>query len=107
MPDGLIPELASTPGRNYAAALPDRYAQATCAPRPGHDNLDGQINDEITLMDAGELKWIGQELPLDAMVAVDLMLQELAEEKVIKVRRKNHEKTTGLKQVDRILVEKL
>jgi hypothetical protein len=70
-------------------------------------SLYEQINDEITLMDAGELKWIGQELALEAMVAVDLMLQELAEEKVIKVRRKNHEKTTGLKQVDRILVEKL
>ena len=42
-------------------------------------SLYEQINDEIILMDAGELKWIGQELPLDAMVAVDLMLQELAE----------------------------
>ena len=41
------------------------------------------------------------------MVAVELLLQEMAEEKIIKVRRKNHEKTTGLKQVDRILVEKL
>ncbi len=49
----------------------------------------------------------GSTSPLEAMMAVELMLQELAEEKVIKVRRKNHEKTTGLKQVDRILVEKL
>ena len=70
-------------------------------------SLYEQISEEITLMDADEQKWIGQDLPLEAMMAVELMLQELAEEKVIKVRRKNHEKTTGLKQVDRILVEKL
>jgi len=70
-------------------------------------SLYAQISDEVTLMDDGEQKWIGQDLPLEAMVAVELMLQELAEEKVIKVRRKNHEKTTGLKQIDRILVEKL
>ena len=70
-------------------------------------SLYEQISEEITLMDAGEQKWIGQDLPLEAMMAVELRLQELAEEKVIKVRRKNHEKTTGLKQVDRILVEKL
>ena len=70
-------------------------------------SLYEQISEEITLMDAGEQKWIGQDLPLEAMMAVELMLQELAEEKVIKVRRKNHEKTTGLKQVYRILVEKL
>ncbi len=70
-------------------------------------SLYEQINDEVTLMDAGEQKWIGQDLPLEAMVAVELLLQELAEEKVIKVRRKNHEKQSGLKQVDRILVEKL
>ena len=70
-------------------------------------SLYEQISEEITLVDAGEQKWIGQDLPLEAMMAVELMLQELAEEKVIKVRRKNHEKTTGLKQVDRILVEKL
>jgi hypothetical protein len=35
------------------------------------------------------------------------MLKELDEEKVIKVRRQNREKHTGLKQVDRVLVEKL
>lgn len=58
-------------------------------------------------MDAGEQKWIGQDLPLEAMVAVELLLQEMTEEKIIKVRRKNHEKHSGLKQVDRILVEKL
>ena len=70
-------------------------------------SLYEQISDEITLMDAGEQKWIGQDLPLEAMVAVELLLQEMAEEKIIKVRHKNHEKHSGLKQVDRILVEKL
>ncbi|WP_180117691.1 hypothetical protein [Acinetobacter sp. YH12096] len=70
-------------------------------------SLYDQINDEIVLMDAGEQKWIGTDLELEAMVAVELMLQDLQEEKVIKIRRKNHEKHTGLKQVDRILVEKL
>ena len=70
-------------------------------------SLYEQISDEITLMDAGEQKWIGQDLPLEAMVAVELLLQEMAEEKIIKVRRKNHEKHSGLKQVDRILVAKL
>lgn len=70
-------------------------------------SLYEQISDEITLMDAGEQKWIGQDLPLEAMVAVELLLQEMTEEKIIKVRRKNHEKHSGLKQVDRILVEKL
>jgi len=70
-------------------------------------SLYEQINDEITLMDAGELKWIGQDLPLEAMMAVELLLQDLAAEKIIKVRRKNHEKHSGLKQIDRILVEKL
>ena len=70
-------------------------------------SLYEQISDEITLMDAGEQKWIGQDLPLEAMVAVELLLQEMAEEEIIKVRRKNHEKHSGLKQVDRILVEKL
>ncbi|MGE8540460.1 hypothetical protein [Acinetobacter sp. ANC 3813] len=70
-------------------------------------SLYDQINDEVILMDAGEQKWIGQDLPLEAMVAVELMLQNLAEEKVIKVRRKNHEKQSGTKQIDRILVEKL
>lgn len=70
-------------------------------------SLYNQINDEITLMDAGEQKWIGQDLPLESMMAVVLMLKELDEEKVIKVRRQNREKNTGLKQIDRVLVEKL
>ena len=70
-------------------------------------SLYEQINDEITLMDTGEQKWIGQDLPLEAMMAVELLLQDLAAEKIIKVRRKNHEKHSGLKQIDRILVEKL
>ena len=70
-------------------------------------SLYGQISDEITLMDAGEQKWIGQDIPLESMMAVVLMLKDLDEEKVIKVRRQNREKTTGLKQVDRVLVEKL
>ncbi|MBB4836742.1 hypothetical protein [Acinetobacter schindleri] len=70
-------------------------------------SLYEQINDEITLMDAGEQKWIGQDLSLEAMMAVELLLQDLAAEKIIKVRRKNHEKHSGLKQIDRILVEKL
>ena len=70
-------------------------------------SLYDQINDEIVLMDAGEQKWIGTDLELEAMVAVELMLQDLQEDKVIKIRRKNHEKHTGLKRVDRILVEKL
>lgn len=70
-------------------------------------SLYDQINDEIVLMDTGEQKWIGQDLELESMVAVELMLQDLQEEKVIKIRRKNHEKQTGTKQIDRILVEKL
>ena len=70
-------------------------------------SLYDQVNDEIILMDAGEQKWIGQDLPLEAMVAVELLLQDLADDKQIKIRRKNHEKQTGLKQIDRILVEKL
>ena len=69
-------------------------------------SLYEQISDEITLMDAGEQKWIGQDIPLESMMAVVLMLKDLDEEKVIKVRRQNREKTTGLKQVDRVLVEK-
>ena len=44
-------------------------------------SLYEQINDEITLMDAGEQKWIGQDLPLEAMMAVELLLQDLAAEK--------------------------
>ncbi len=70
-------------------------------------SLYDQINDEIVLMDAGEQKWIGADLELAAMVAVELLLQDLQQDKVIKIRRKNHEKHTGLKQIDRILVEKL
>ena len=70
-------------------------------------SLYEQISDETTLMDAGEQKWIGQDIPLESMMAVVLMLKDLDEEKVIKVRRQNREKTTGLKQVDRVLVEKL
>ncbi|KAB0654977.1 hypothetical protein F7P73_00225 [Acinetobacter bohemicus] len=70
-------------------------------------SLYNQINDEITLMDAGEQKWIGQDIPLESMMAVVLMLKDLDEEKIIKVRRQNHEKHTGLKQIDRVLVEKL
>ncbi len=77
------------------------------APSEENMSLYDQINDEIVLMDAGEQKWIGTDLELDAMVAVELMLQDLQEDKVIKIRRKNHEKHTGLKQIDRILVEKL
>lgn len=70
-------------------------------------SLYDQINDEIVLMDSGEQKWIGQDLLLENMVAVELMLQDLQEDKVIKIRRKNREKHTGAKQVDRILIEKL
>ncbi|MBJ8443633.1 hypothetical protein [Acinetobacter bereziniae] len=70
-------------------------------------SLYEQISDEITLMDAGEQKWIGQDLPLESMVAVELLLQDFQEDKIIKIRRKNHEKYSGLKQVDRVLVEKL
>ena len=70
-------------------------------------SLYDQINDEIVLMDAAEQKWIGADLELAAMVAVELLLQDLQQDKVIKIRRKNHEKHTGLKQIDRILVEKL
>jgi hypothetical protein len=70
-------------------------------------SLYEQINDEIVLMDAGEQKWIGQDLELEAMVAVELLLQDLESDQVIKIRRKNREKHTGLKQIDRILVEKL
>ena len=58
-------------------------------------------------MDAGEQKWIGQDLPLESMMAVVLLLKELDEEKIIKVRRQNREKHTGLKQIDRVLIEKL
>ena len=50
-------------------------------------SLYDQINDEIVLMDAGEQKWIGTDLELEAMVAVELMLQDLQEDKVIKIRR--------------------
>ena len=70
-------------------------------------SLYDQINDEIVLMDAGEQKWIGQDLELEAMVAVELLLQDLEHDQIIKIRRKNREKHTGLKQIDRILVEKL
>ena len=70
-------------------------------------SLYEQISDEITLMDAGEQKWIGQDIPLESMMAVVLMLKDLDEETVIKVRRQYRENTKGLKQVDRVLVEKL
>lgn len=70
-------------------------------------SLYNQISDEITLMDAGEEKWIGQDLPLDSMVAVVLLLKDMEEDKIIKVRRQNRETTTGRKQIDRVLVEKL
>ena len=70
-------------------------------------SLYEQISDEITLMDAVEQKWIGQDIPLESMMAVVLMLKDLDEEKVSKVRRQNREKNTGLKQIDRVLVEKL
>ena len=80
---------------------------AACCQSEENMSLYEQINDEIVLMDAGEQKWIGQDLPLASMMAVELMLQDLQEDKVIKIRRKNHEKHTGMKQVDRILVEKL
>ena len=69
--------------------------------------LYNQISDEIGQMAAGEQKWIGQDLPLESMMAVVLMLKDLDEEKVIKVRRQNRETHTGRKQVDRVLVEKL
>ena len=55
-------------------------------------SLYSQINDEIFLMETGEQKWIGQDLPLENMMAVELMLQDLQEDKIIKIRRKNHEK---------------
>ena len=70
-------------------------------------SLYEQISDEITLMDAGEQKWIGQDLPIESMMAVVLLLKDMAEDKIIKIRRQNHEKYSGLKQVDRVLVEKL
>ncbi|MGR3977945.1 hypothetical protein FW754_09770 [Acinetobacter sp. 1207_04] len=70
-------------------------------------SLYEQVSEEIILMDVGEQKWIGQDLPIESMVAVELLLQDMAEDKQIKIRRKNHEKQTGLKQIDRILVEKL
>ncbi len=47
-------------------------------------SLYDQVNDEIVLMDAGEQKWIGQDLPLESMVAVELLLQDMAEDKIIK-----------------------
>ena len=70
-------------------------------------SLYEQESEEIILMDVGEQKWIGQDLPIESMVAVELLLQDMADDKQIKIRRKNHEKQTGLKQIDRILVEKL
>lgn len=70
-------------------------------------SLYNQINDEIGQMTSGEQKWIGQDLPLESMMAVVLMLKDLDEDKVIKVRRQNRETTTGRKQIDRVLVEKL
>ena len=70
-------------------------------------SLYNQISDEIKQMESGEQKWIGQDLPLESMMAVVLMLKDLDEEKVIKVRRQNRETHTGRKQVDRVLVEKL
>ncbi|NHB57281.1 hypothetical protein [Acinetobacter shaoyimingii] len=70
-------------------------------------SLYNQISDEITLMDSGEQKWIGQDLPLESMMAVVLLLKDMAEDKIIKIRRQNHEKHTGEKLVDRVLVEKL
>ena len=70
-------------------------------------SLYEQVSEEIILMDVGEQKWTGQDLPIESMVAVELLLQDMAEDKQIKIRRKNHEKQTGLKQIDRILVEKL
>ena len=70
-------------------------------------SLYNQISDEITLMDSGEQKWIGQDLPLESMMAVVLLLKDMAEDRIIKIRRQNHEKHSGLKQVDRVLIEKL
>ncbi|AMW79071.1 MAG: hypothetical protein H9855_08755 [Candidatus Acinetobacter avistercoris] len=70
-------------------------------------SLYNQISDEITLMDAGEEKWIGQDLSLESMVAVVLLLKDMEEDKIIKVRRQNRETTSGRKQVDRVLVKKL
>ena len=70
-------------------------------------SLYNQISDEITLMDAGEEKWIGQDLPLESMVAVVLLLKDMEEDKIIKVRRQNRETTSGRKQVDRVLAKKL
>ena len=54
-----------------------------------------------------EKKRIRKDLTIESMVAVELLLQDMADDKQIKIRRKNHEKQTGLKQIDRILVEKL
>ena len=70
-------------------------------------SLYEQVSEEIILMDVGEQKWIGQDLPIESMVAVELLLQDMADDKQIKIRRKNHAKQTGLKQIARILVEKL
>lgn len=70
-------------------------------------SLYNQISDEIALMDAGEEKWIGQDLSLESMVAVVLLLKDMEEDKIIKVRRQNRETTSGRKQVDRVLVKKL
>ena len=46
-------------------------------------SLYDQVNDEIVLMDAGEQKWIGQDLPLESMVAIELLLQDMAEDKMV------------------------
>ena len=70
-------------------------------------SLYNQISDEITLMDASEEKWIGQDLPLESMIAMVLLLKDMEEDKIIKVRRQNRETTPGRKQVDRVLVKKL
>ena len=34
-------------------------------------SLYEQVSEEIILMDVGEQKWIGQDLPLESMVAVE------------------------------------
>jgi hypothetical protein len=94
-------------GLKFSHSLKYSASRAVRCQSEENMSLYDQINDEIVLMDAGEQKWIGQDLPLESMMAVELLLQDLQEDKVIKIRRKNHEKHTGMKQVDRILVEKL
>lgn len=70
-------------------------------------SLYNQITTEIESMTLGEQKWIGPDIPLESMLAVVLMLEDLQSEKQIRIRRKNYENHTGQKQIDRVLVEKV